>query len=722
MEHQQFLRSGWEILQDVYNTGVTLGIFRTDFEFRRGMALSEWEEIPCLTHLQLLLSDTPYSGRELRYFNSAPWWYRNSFHVDAEAGASKYATLRFEGVDYFCKVWLNGVYLGEHEGYSSAFSFEVGDILNRGGENLLMCRVDAPWCYKVSPGMEADWNHFRVSEMFKGTYDHADSFIQRDVNPVGIWNDVSVIYHGAVYMIDHPKITAIPAGDFLTADMVFSYALHNASIESGARITVSYELRESVTGKTILVWESAHILSAGVNRIEQSIIIDKPVIWNPWERGDSFLYELCLSVNGDEGVLEKKKTRFGVRAVTLERSDSKVVFSVNGKRLFLRAASYFPDVYVSRLSRERYYRDVKAAKAAGVNALRVHVHVCRSSFYEVCDELGMMVIQDSDYNWVHPVDDEFIARAVKIYKDMLRDLYNHPSIICWIVMNEPQRRVPYDFMNDRPGPQLMAAMKEIDSYRPYIKGSCRTEDPDSRDTHDYTGALGTEETHYTHYDVSAQLLNTEFGFDPLPVRESFRANPQLLKRMGHIESSITDIQYYGYRLLKHIMQEFRIHRYKPCSGYVQFLFTDISPFSWYGVYDWYGVPKLGLKAFEESNMPIGLFFDYKEGKTAGLYIVNDLLTPLAEHILHWDVKDSAGNTLDSGAMKVDVEADSIQRVRDVNVQWKKGEVYAINLTLTDRDGNIAAHNCYDDPLNHPEHPKGHSYRLSHELGARLFHA
>ncbi len=99
-------------------------MFRPDWDpYYMGAQISAWEPIERLDYLQLLFAKQPYFGRELRYFNEHPWWYRVEFTVPE--GAPEFATLRFEGVDYFAKVWLNGELLGEHEGYAEPFSFEV---------------------------------------------------------------------------------------------------------------------------------------------------------------------------------------------------------------------------------------------------------------------------------------------------------------------------------------------------------------------------------------------------------------------------------------------------------------------------------------------------------------------------------------------------------------------------------------------------------------------
>ena len=99
-------KKGWQILQDVHDKGEVLGLYRDDFEITVGNQISEWEDLLELKHLQLIYAQQPYFGRELRYFNQAPWWYKQEFEVPADAGS--YAKLNFTNVDYYCKIWLNG--------------------------------------------------------------------------------------------------------------------------------------------------------------------------------------------------------------------------------------------------------------------------------------------------------------------------------------------------------------------------------------------------------------------------------------------------------------------------------------------------------------------------------------------------------------------------------------------------------------------------------------
>lgn len=91
----------------------------------------------------------------------------------------------------------------------------------------------------------------------------------------------------------------------------------------------------------------------------------------------------------------------------------------------MRGTAYFPDVYVSAMNEERYRRDLLQIKNSGFNMVRVHVHVDLPVFYELCDELGLGIMHDSEYNWTHPEDEAFADRFVHIYLetvDMLKSI------------------------------------------------------------------------------------------------------------------------------------------------------------------------------------------------------------------------------------------------------------------------------------------------------------
>ena len=102
METRIELKQGWKILQDVHDTGEKIGLYAArEADTSVGSQVSEWEELEELKHLQLIYARQPYFGRELRYFNQAPWWYKTEFEVPDQKVTD--AVLKFTNVDYYGK-------------------------------------------------------------------------------------------------------------------------------------------------------------------------------------------------------------------------------------------------------------------------------------------------------------------------------------------------------------------------------------------------------------------------------------------------------------------------------------------------------------------------------------------------------------------------------------------------------------------------------------------
>ena len=629
----------------------------------------------------------------------------------------KYATLRFEGVDYFCKVWLNGELVGEHEGYSAPFEFEVGHLLKPEDSNLLVVKVWSPWDKRVLPGEEGGRFHSVIRDMVKGTYEHADTLVQRDVNPVGICGGVKLISHSDVVFSGKPVIDTDLSDDFGSADLriTCSVLVNGDSRE----VTFRCRIQEENTGIQVGATEKAEMLQAGEKQINFALSIPNPKLWCTWDREEPNLYRAVLEIELEGTVIQSIDERFGIRHIELRRTEKETTFLLNGRRIFLRGTTYFPDVYISSMYRSRYLRDLEAIRRAGCNAIRVHVHVENPDFYDLCDELGIAVIQDSDLNWVHPVNEEWKDRAVRVFGDMIRELRNHPSIICWICINEPRGYSEGSMLNECPGPQLVAEAKRLDPKRPTIRGSGAESDLESGDSHNYMGSLSGEQTHYTDIYGKTEKLNTEFGFDAPACVQNLRLVPEIYERLKPIIKDIEDIQYYQYRLLKYYIEHYRIIKYKPCSGYFQFMFIDLCPQSFYGVYDWWGIPKEGLKALRESNQPLGIFMEYKDEPVA-IWVVNDTVHDFPGCLVRWSVLDENGDEVTGGELEIDMSEDSATRVSNLSFPVEVGKSYRVSLFLRDAEGNLLAKNVYLNPFQHPPHPKGHPGRMSHELGMRLY--
>jgi len=709
----------WAIMQDIHDIGESTKVYEPGWDpdslayYRH----SAWEPIDRLAHLQLLISESPYFGHKLRFFNNAPWWYKCVFNI-SENAEDKRAVLRFEGVDYYCKIWINGNYIGEHEGYFSPFEFDVTGLIYTEKENTLAVKVWSPW----DPYDETKdrFSQTVIRHMVKGIYEHADTFIQRDVNPVGIWNDVSVNFYG-----DAKFSKKIAVGTKLTDEnkkSSVSVSIPVSLREGCPEALLRCELKEKKSGKLLDTAEKTILNGEGDAAADIIFNIDNPKLWNTWDRGDQNLYLLSLILFTGENISDRIEEEFGVRTVDLVRTQNETTYYLNGKRLYIRGTTYFPDIYLSELHEQRYHRDLQAIKNAGMNAVRIHVHVQRPEFYNLCDEYGIAVIQDFDFCWNSKIDAEWTDNAVKIFGDMVSMLRNHPSLFTWICMNEPKGGVESQYMNEQPRPQLYEAARRLTPNIPAIKGSQCNNDMESGDSHNYSGSLDGEKTLYTDiYTQRHEKFNTEFGMDAPPCIQNQRQVPRIYQRLKPLEYDIDKLQQYQYRLLKYYIEHYRITKYKPCAGYMQFMFIDLCPQSFYGVYDWWGTPKKGLNALFESNQPIGIFMEYLD-KPEAIWIANDLLCSYPGCCAEWTVTDDSGRIITESGRQIDVPEDSIVKVCDFNFRVEKDVKYMINLVLSDANGNILTENRYDDPFNHPNHPKGHPLRACNELGMRLFWA
>ncbi|WEV58905.1 hypothetical protein OZX67_08990 [Bifidobacterium sp. ESL0728] len=698
------ISQGWSVLQDVHDTGERLQLYDDPDVTKIGPQISEWEPISRLEHLQLLFASHPYWGRDLRYFNEAPWWYRNVVDI-ADDMLGKPCILKFEHVDYYAKVWMNGVLLGEHEGYSAPFEFDVSDVV-KAGANCLMVKVSSPWDRNVRDDKFDNRTSQVERNLVKGTYEHSDGLIARDVNPVGIYGSVSLEVKEPSYLACGTRVSAAIAEDG-------SGLLTVRGCVGGRSSSLNVQISDCEGRKVA----SKQTTAAG--EFESTLKVDDPQLWWTWDLGEPILYSVRVFLDGRK-VLEKS---VGFRKFDLERSDDLTRFKLNGAPLYLRGTSYFPDVYMSAMTKARYERDLMAVKLDGFNAIRVHVHVENEEFYDLCDRMGIAILQDSEYNWTQPKSEEWAERFTSIYVRTVKQLDYHPCVACWICLNEPGGADAISgthgyAMSVRPGPSIYKAVLETDSTRPVIKGSFCADDPTSGDSHNYVGSLYGPEP-YTDIDGSKEKLNTEFGFDAPGDFSNLRKLGSLSRRISKMEAIAPELRHYQLRLLKYYIEHYRCQKGKPNWGYVHFMFIDLCPQSFYGVLDWWGLPKPAFRELEMINQPVGVFLDQTKEKVTGVVAVNDGKVAFGDAEISWSLWNEEIGERIEGRKSVMLGTDGALGVEDLMVEKGEGRWDGL-LTVKDSAGKVIAQNRYEDIFGHPQHPEGHPAHISHEYGVRVY--
>ena len=613
--------------------------------------------------------------------------------------------------------------MGEHEGYSAPFSFETKGIAREGGKNYLIVKVSSPWDEEVEQDEQISRTMLVKRNMVKGTYEHSDTFIQRDVNPVGIYGKVELLLSKAGTIAGDVEVDYKLNVDGSKADVTVGTALR--CLREGQKYAITVTIREKDSG--LVREQKKEIFTAEKKKEDRKYCLrmEKVNLWSTWDHGRPWMYQAETVLEKDGETLSRRVTAFAFRKIEIERNTETTRFWLNGKKIYIRGTSYYPDCYISAMTEERYLRDLLNVKAAGFNLVRVHVHTEQTCFYDLCDRLGIAVLQDSEYNWTHPSTDEWAERFANIFRDNVKLLKRHPSVICWIIMNEPgcvdpDGKIRERFMEENPGPRLYRELQEMDSERPIIKGSFCEDDLLSGDSHNYLGSLTGGE--YGEIYGQIEKLNTEYGFDAPGCAENLKRIPSVYRRLSGILEQIPEIQEYQYKLLKYYTEHYRIQKYAPCAGYVQFMFIDLCPQSFYGIYDWWGIPKKGLNAILESNTPVGIFAKHRDF-IEGIYIINDTDKAYKACRASWTVTEAeSGKLIAQDSCEADFGADCCVQITKFPENYGKGMKWNLSLDLMDEQGNSIARNVYTDICTLLSHVKGHPDRMSHEIGMRLYWA
>jgi beta-mannosidase len=196
-----------------------------------------------------------------------------------------------------------------------------------------------------------------------------------------------------------------------------------------------------------------------------------------------------------------------------------------------------------------------------------------------------------------------------------------------------------------------------------------------------------------------------------------------MARLYNRPDIVTEAQEYQYRLLKYYIEHYRAQKYRPCSGYVQFMFIDLSPQSFYGIYDWWGMPKHSLDALMESNQPVVGMIEQTAKGTEAVWLINDSHRNLGNVTVSWTVTGADGTLIAEGAESVVCGPDSAHQVAalSISASGQPGMVHAA-VVVRGEGGEVVTTNRYRDMFNHPPHVKGHPTRMSHEYGVRLYTA
>ncbi len=281
-------------------------------------------------------------------------------------------------------------------------------------------------------------------------------------------------------------------------------------------------------------------LNSGLNRVALDFVILKPELWWPNGLGKQALYRLRVRLIANKRLLDQAETRIGLRTLELRQKPDQwgksFEFVVNGVPVFAKGGNWIPaDSFPSRISKDRYRRLIKSVRDSNMNMLRVWGGGIYESndFYDLCDEMGIMVWQDFMFACsMYPGDQEFLDNVRNEAIDNLKRLRNHASIVIWVGNNEVETawahwgwkdHLPAKLWDDYQKifhKLLPSVCAEFDPSRPYWPSSPSSNleaDSDSQNIGDvhYWGVWHAA-LPFTDYEKQLPRFMSEYGFQSFP--------------------------------------------------------------------------------------------------------------------------------------------------------------------------------------------------------------
>lgn len=382
------------------------------------------------------------------------WWYRHVFETPAGIDGKR-VRLVFDGVDYKCEVWLNGKKLGENASMFRRFSFDVADHLVPGGSNQLDVRVlripeeMIEWIEKSDGRMSGYQSPFffvggmiKSHEILRDLKSPTNFSYDWGVNiwTLGIWKDVRLEVGGPA-VIEWLKIETPLENDFTRAKIQVAALVDSITPASG-----KLRLRVHGHGADITA-ETPFNIQAGDGRVTGGIVIDQPALWWPNGHGEQPLYHLeATLIDSDGRPMHTRMSRFGVREVSWKHTSTaaadfpqKYLAVINGRPIRMIGSNLIPPHLLFARAPDKIPNLFRHARDAGFNTLRLWGGgiVFPEKVYSLADELGIMLSFEIPIaNCDPPPNPDFLANLDITIPNIIRQVWNHPSIIEYTGGNE----------------------------------------------------------------------------------------------------------------------------------------------------------------------------------------------------------------------------------------------------------------------------------------------
>ncbi|HEX2999409.1 MAG TPA: glycoside hydrolase family 2 protein [Armatimonadota bacterium] len=372
------------------------------------------------------------NARRCYWVTGREWWYRLEFSA-AALGDSPCTELCLDGVDGHADLYLNGEKLGRMENAFRSYRFDVRGKLRHDAPNVLLVRFVAIDAVMGGPRQDelAGWRDQRTS-MRKPQFSFGWDW-SLPLPSIGIAGGVWLEQHAG------PRLLDVSMQTLINGRLDFKFQVSRAARDAG------YSLRVRVHGHGAdlekVVERPGHVCS------HTSLTVENPQLWWPNGMGAQQLYDWSVELVAGGEVADRRAGRLGIRECRIleepftEEAGPGISFwlMVNGQRVFCKGGNWIPlELWPATATDEQYRFYLQKTAEANFNMQRIWGGGIyeRDVFYNLCDELGILVWQDFMFAGAgYPLErlrGEIIAES----EYQVKRLRNHPSIALWCGCNE----------------------------------------------------------------------------------------------------------------------------------------------------------------------------------------------------------------------------------------------------------------------------------------------
>ena len=404
---------------------------------------------------------------EVQWVEERVWEYRAIFESAPELWAEDQIDLVCEGLDTVATVTLNGKLIAKTDNMFVGWRWPVKPKLIS-GKNAMCIRFDSSLGYirKNRLSFRTRENHDPVGrsqvirkEQCQFGWDWGPRLVT-----CGIWKAIR-LEGWSRNRIETVRVKQTHRDGRVTLDLEPALQLPSTSVQFQTRLLLDEQL----------VAESAAL----------QLAVDRPQLWWPNDQGAQPLYRLEVTATDRGQPAGSWTRRIGLRTVELDRHPDQYgetfQFVVNGRPIFAKGANWVPaHSFVGGLARSDYARDLTAAKAAHLNFIRAWGGGVYESedFYDLCDELGLLVWQDFMFACsLYPGDRGFLQLVENEADHQIIRLRHRACLALWCGNNEVEqlngdmlkqrsRRRHYDAIFHQLLPRKVAGRDGVTAYWP----------------------------------------------------------------------------------------------------------------------------------------------------------------------------------------------------------------------------------------------------------------